>query len=306
MAVTVIEKKVLSSDKIHTLAGKVYLPDDKPKGLFQVVHGMTEHIDRYDEFMRTMAEYGYICFGYDHLGHGKTANDDSELGFIASKGGWKLLVSDVICFASAMKLEYGKTLPYILMGHSMGSFIVRMASVMYSAPDKLIIMGTGGPNGATDAGLAVLKIIRAIYGERHISPFVEKLAFGGYNKIFGDDDPHNWLTKDAEIRKKYANDKFCTFHFTVSALQDLITLNKLCNKRSWFSSINRRMPILLVSGQDDPVGNYGKGVLEVRHRLDRHDANVFIRLYEDCRHEILNDTCKNEVTEDILEFVARH
>ncbi len=306
MAVTVIEKRVLSSDKIHTLAGKVYLPDDTPKGLFQVVHGMTEHIDRYDEFMRTMAEYGYICFGYDHLGHGKTADDDSELGFIASKGGWKLLVSDVVCFAGAMRLEYGKTLPYILMGHSMGSFIVRMASVLYPAPDKLIIMGTGGPNPATNAGLAVLKVIRAIYGERHISPFVEKLAFGGYNKIFGNDDKYNWLTKDAEIRKKYASDKFCTFHFTVSALQDLITLNKLCNKRSWFSSINRRMPILLVSGQDDPVGNYGKGVLDVRHRLDRQDANVFIRLYEDCRHEILNDTCKNEVTEDILEFVSRH
>ncbi|MBQ1263013.1 MAG: alpha/beta fold hydrolase [Oscillospiraceae bacterium] len=306
MAVTVIEKKVLSSDKVHLLAGKVYLPDSEPRGIFQVVHGMTEHIERYDSFMRTIAEYGFICFGYDHLGHGKTANDDSELGFIASKGGWKLLVSDVANFAFAIRLEYGRNLPYVLMGHSMGSFIVRMAAVTYSAPDKLIIMGTGGPNPATNAGLAVLKIVRAIYGERHVSPLVEKLAFGSYNKIFGDDDPHNWLTKDAEIRKKYAADKFCTFHFTVSAMQDLITLNKLCNKRSWFSSINRRMPILLISGQDDPVGNYGKGVLEVRHRLDKNDANVFIRLYEDCRHEILNDTCKKEATEDILEFIYRH
>jgi alpha-beta hydrolase superfamily lysophospholipase len=143
-----VEKRMLyvpSSDGIHTLSGVVYIPDGEIKGLFQAVHGMTDHIARYDRILSDMANHGWLSFGYDHLGHGQTAIDDSELGFISERNGDDLLAHDVKVFADAVKEEYGDH-PYYLMGHSMGSFVVRMAVKKYTTPNKLIIMGTSGPN----------------------------------------------------------------------------------------------------------------------------------------------------------------
>ena len=301
MNTTYIQKSVTSSDGIHTLVGRVYLPDGAPKGLFQVVHGMTEHIPRYHHFMTAMAQAGYICFGYDHLGHGATVRDDSELGFIASKDGWKYLVQDVGVFANAVRAEYGQDLPYILMGHSMGSFIVRLAVTMGQKPDKLIVMGTGGPNPIAGLGLGVIALIKGIYGERHISKLVQNMAFGSYNKKFEADGPHGWLTTDADIRDAYAKDKYCTFRFTVSAMADLINLTKRCNANGWFAQVDKELPILLVAGQDDPVGEYGKGIETVCQNLQKQGANVQMKLYNG-RHEILNDACREEVLRDIQAF----
>ncbi len=303
MDIKIIEKKVLSSDKVHYLSGVVYLPEN-PIGYFQVVHGMTEHIGRYDKFMREMAQNGFICFGYDHLGHGHTANDDSELGFIASSNGFEKLCKDVGIFAESVRNEYSNHLPYYLLGHSMGSFIVRLAAVKYIKPEKLIVMGTGGPNPVAGLGITVAKLIKKLYGERHISPLLYKMAFGSYNANFkAENDSKSWLTKDISIREKYKAEKLCTFKFTVSAMQDLITLNRNSNLDGWFESAAKVCPILLVSGALDPVGNNGKGVNEVYENLKNNGANVDIKLYENCRHEILNDDCYPQVVNDILEFI---
>ncbi len=299
------DHKVLSSDGIHLLAGKVYVPDGKPVGILHVLHGMTEHIARYDLFMREMAEAGYIVCGYDHLGHGNTANAPSELGFIAHKRGYDLLLRDVKVFSDAVRTEYGEELPYVLMGHSMGSFIARLAAEKYVKPDKLIVMGTGGPNPIAGVGLTLIRIVKAFKGSRHISPFLDKVAFGSYNKRFddGDRDPRAWLTKDTAVRERYANDPFCTFKFTVSAMGDLVTLTKNANRGTWFKSLPKGMPILLVSGRDDPVGDFGKGVETVCSRLQRAGHTVTCRLYDGYRHEILNDACHDCVVRDILNFL---
>lgn len=303
------EFKVLSSDGVHTLAGAVYLPEGEPIGFFHIVHGMTEHIGRYDKFMTDMANAGYICFGYDNLGHGNTANDDSELGFIAGKNGHDLLAKDVKLFSDAVKIKYGtadKTLPYFLMGHSMGSFITRFAVGKYVNPDKYIIMGTGGKNPAAGAGLAVIALVKLFCGERHISKLVDNLAFGSYNKRFGkvtDSDPSPWLTRDIEHRKKYYADRFCTFKFTVSAMGDLVRLNKLTNQTKWYRQVPKSLPILLVSGEKDPVGDYGKGVREVADKLQAEGVNAKCILYSDARHEILNDSTYEQVKTDILAFL---
>ena len=296
---------VPSSDGIHRLAGRVYLPDGTPRGVLHVLHGMTEHIARYDPFMREMAEAGYIACGYDHLGHGHTANDPSELGYIAKKRGYELLLRDVKVFSDAVRAELGESLPYILMGHSMGSFIARLAAESYVKPHKLIVMGTGGPNPVAGVGLALIGVIKAIKGDRYISPFIDKMAFGGYNKRFsdGDADPRAWLTKDAAVREKYTNDPFCNYKFTVSAMGDLITLTKNANRAAWFKSLPEGMPILLVSGRDDPVGDFGQGVETVRDRLQRAGHSVTCRLYDGYRHEILNDSVHDRVVRDILDFL---
>lgn len=302
--VKVIDKEVLSSDKKHQLKGKLYIPEGKAKGFFHVVHGMTEYIERYDGFMREMAEEGYITFGYDHLGHGMTA-DPSELGFIAHKNGWEMLVDDVFVFGNCIRKAMGENLPFILMGHSMGSFIVRLCAVKYNHYDKLIVMGTGGPNPAARAGVAFTTISKRVRGERAVSEPVYRLAFGSYNKRFEDEnDPYAWLSVDKENRDHYREDRLCTFRFTVSAMQDLIRLNKNCNEKAWFSSLDKTKPVLLTSGSEDPVGDYGAGVRKVYDLLKAQGVNVTLKLYEGYRHEILNDGCRDQVIADIKAFIA--
>lgn len=299
-----IEKKVLSSDGHHRLAGRVFLPKGEIRGIFQIAHGMTEHLGRYERFMEKLAEEGYLACGYDHIGHGNTATSEEELGYFAKKDGWRLLCRDIATFSEAVRSEYGKDLPYILMGHSMGSFIARLAARHYCHPDALIVMGTAGPNPASGMGIALSSALCAFGGEKKRAGFLRSLAFGGYNKRFAaENDSKSWLTKDEEIRRIYKEDSFCNFYFTNSGMRDLMTLLHKSNATDWFTGIDKRLPILLVSGEDDPVGGFGKGVKAVYNKLRSVGSNATLKLYRDCRHEILNDTCRDEVVADILDFI---
>lgn len=303
MAVTIIEKRIDSSDGKNFLYTKIYLPEGEIKGIFHVVHGMTEHIGRYHRFMEDIAKNGYLCFGYDNLGHGQTAKTDSDLGFIASKKGYKYLCDDVAVALRAIRREYGMELPYYLMGHSMGSFIVRIAAANNVIPDKLIVMGTGGPNPLAKLAPVILKTIRFFKGERHVSPLADKLAFGSYNDRFNENSPYAWLTKDEEIRKKYGADKFCTFKFTISAMLDLIELTNLANSEMSYSRTPQSTAVLLASGIDDPVGDYGSGVRQVFNKYVKNGLKTYMHFYDNCRHEILNDDCYGDVLSDILAFI---
>ena len=307
MSINVRDFKVLSSDGVHRLAGIIYEPEGDVRGYFHVVHGMTDHIHRYEPIMRDMAALGFICFGYDHIGHGHTANDDSELGYIAKKDGWDLLCKDVRVFSDAVKAEYGADVPYVLMGHSMGSFIVRIATEKYVRPDKLIIMGTGGPNPLASIGLSLLAIIKALWGEKHVSKLVDSIAFGAYNKRFGGNnasDPLLWLSTDEAQRRKYYADKFCTFKFTVSAMNDLMVLTNTANRKEWYANLDKSVPMLLVAGEDDPVGDYGKGVTTVYEGLKQCGIDARCILYPGARHEILNDFTYEDVKNDIIGFIS--
>lgn len=299
------ERRVPSSDGLHTLSGRVYIPNGEIRGIFHLVHGMTEYIERFDRTMSTVAKAGFVCFGYDNLGHGKTVSNDSELGFIAEKDGWKFLVRDVKRFSDSIRQEF-PNLPVILMGHSMGSFIARLAAENYGdGIEKLIICGTGGPNAAAPFGLLLTDSLKLFKGGHGYSSLAQNAAFGTYNKRFEGRTKFDWLTKNTAVIDKYIEDKYCNFPFTVSGLHDLVKLNIACNRADWYKKLRRDLPVLLISGADDPVGNYGKGVEKVYNRLvSTGHTNVRIRLYENCRHEIHNDTCADEVLTDILSFIT--
>ena len=298
------ELRVKSSDNEHELYGIVYLPDGEPRGVFQVVHGMIEHIGRYDRFMTLLANEGYIACGHDHLGHGKTARDESEYGFIAEKDGYQRLVDDVQIFGSAVREKHGKALPYFLMGHSMGSFIVRLTAEQYDSYDKLIIMGTGGPNPAAGPGLFMISILELFKGKKGYSPFIDKVAFGKYNEHYKEEgDYKSWLSSIPEERELNKTDPLCNFRFSLSGMRDLLMVNKLSNRKEWATSLNKEKPVLLVSGSEDPVGEYGKGVRTVCKMLSDAGVPVTCKIYEESRHEILNDVSGEEVRTDILNFL---
>ena len=302
--VRVIDKEVLSSDKKHMLKGKVYLPEGAVKGLFHVVHGMTEYIGRYDAFMRKMAEFGYITFGYDHIGHGQTASKE-ELGYFAGNDSWRLLVDDVFLFGKEVKNEMGKALPLILMGHSMGSFIVRLTAAKYDHCDKLIIMGTGGPNPASGAGIALSGILKKLKGSHGYSDLIYSMAFGSYNK--GYENPrtiYDWLSRDPTVPDAYAADPLCGFIATNGLFRDMMGGIKFITDQKNINTMNKEKPVYFMSGDADPVGENGKGVTKAYKAFCKaglHD--VFMRLYPGGRHEMLNETNKEQVYQDILAWL---
>ena len=301
----IYEKKLPSADGIHTLYGKVYVPDGEIQGIVQVVHGKSEHIDRYDRFMTALAENGYVAFGHNHIGH-KNSSSDSELGFFGYDNGFRHMINDVNAFGDAVSEEFPGKKRY-LFGHSMGSFIVRLA-VLKSADQLsgLIICGTGGPQKGARAGLLLCDIVTLFKGGRHISPLVEKLVFSKYNERFEQDNPDNWLTTDRDEVKKFSDDRYSGFPFTVCGMHDLIKLNAVSNKPIWAQAVKKDLPILMIAGSDDPVGDYGHGVQMVYERLKKAGCNVKIKLYPGARHEILNEFCRDEVTDDILKFIKEN
>lgn len=296
----------MSTDSIHALKGALYIPDSEPKGIFHHVHGMCDHKERYDYFLSEMCAQGYICLAYDNLGHGETARDESELGYFAEKDGYKYLAEDLFSVTEEMKKKY-PDLPYYLSGHSLGSFIVRLAAAKHpKIADKLILMGTAGPNPGFGAALASTNLLKLIYGEKHFSPALEKTASKICDKRFGEGVEGDWLSKNPEVRREFDADKRCNFHFTASGFSDVIKINSAVNSKKWFKSIDKFLPILLLSGADDPIGDYGRGVLAVYKKLCQNGANAKLKLYKNNRHELLNDTARDDVISDILIFINKN
>ena len=306
MVYNVFTKKVPSCDGVNTLCGKVYVPVGEIKALFQVVHGMAEHIDRYDEFMGFMAENGYAVFAYDHVGHGETGAKAGHFGYISDKFGYKTLVDDAYIFAEAVKADFPDK-KHILMGHSMGSFVARIYAARYGKGlAGLIPMGTGGYNPVAKMGILLTKTIKEKFGTTYVSDFVNNLIFGAYNARTEKESEFDWLSVNKANVEKYEADEFCGYPFTISAMQDLITLTYLANTQTVARQTPKNLPIYFVAGAEDPVGAYGEGVKRVAFKLYQKGVkDVKFKLYPGVRHEILNEDCKGEVMADILAFAEK-
>ena len=300
------EYRFPSADGKNTIYAEIYTPKHAaPKGIVQLAHGMIDYTGRYTALASFLCEHGFIFAGNHHLGHGKSVGTSEDFGFFAERDGYKYVLEDI----NSMNKYLRKThpdLPIILLGHSMGSFISRLYVAQHpTAVSGLIIHGTGGPNPLVGVGKLLSKLITSFYGARHRSELINNMAFSSYNKRYPKEEGHNaWLTRDlAKVADRDTNE-FTSFKFTVSGYTDLFTFLASSNSKAWFKSYPKKMPTLVMSGDMDPVGDYGKGPAYVYKQLMINGAsNVTIKMYEGARHELFNETNADEVFHDILAWI---
>lgn len=259
------------------------------KGVIQLVHGMEEHIGRYDEFALFLASNGFIVVGHDHLGHGKTSKTDDELGFFAYKDGWFSLTKDIHILQNKIKSEY-PNLPYIIMGHSMGSLLTRTYLSLYD--DNLngaIITGTSGQKAGLLAGSILAKIIVMIKGKKYKSKLLASLVTGSFNRQFKPNKtPVDWTTSDEKIIEEHIKDTNPNCKFTASSYLELFKGSMYLNKKKNIEK-TPNIPILIFSGDKDPVGENGKGVKRVYDMLkETGKEDVTLKLVPGLHRETLS------------------
>ena len=302
MAVLRKEYKVPSKTGLADIFIRCWAPSDKPLGIVQIAHGMAEHGERYADFAAYLCSKGFAVFADDHIGHGKSVKTDNDLGYFGENGGWDAFVEDERAITELIKKEYPDT-PVIFFGHSMGSFIAREYLRRYGDDDAVmggVICGTSGKNPASAIAINLAAAIAKSKGSRHKSEFINKMAFGAYNKKFEGATAFDWLSSDKAQVEKYINDKYCGYLFTVAGYKDLFTILTVVSGKEWFKKMPKALPLLVISGEDDPVGNYGKGIKQVYNDLKLAGVkDVTLKLYPGLRHEILNERKNKTVYEDM-------
>ncbi len=296
-----------SRDGISKIHGVKWIPDTEvPRCIVQLVHGMAEYIERYDEFAEYLTQRDILVVGHDHLGHGKSIGEHGMKGYFCRENAPETLVEDVNQVRILMQNQY-PDVPYMILGHSMGSFIVRNYLFKYSEGlAGTVIMGTGWkPAALLKVSKAVVAIQRIFCGDRHISCLIDNMAFGNYHKkIKNHKTKQDWLSKDEARVNAYIEDEYCGFVFTVNGFGALFELIDRACKRKNIEKMRKDLPVLFVAGEDDPVGDYGKGVRKVYETFRRVGVEkTEIKLYPSDRHEILNETDRDTVSKDILTFV---
>lgn len=276
---------------------------NKPAFILLIAHGMAEYIGRYNGFARFIAQHGGAVYGNDHLAHGATAGNLDNAGHLEKD--WRhYLVEDMRALGDVARKEF-PGLPVILLGHSMGSFVARAFCGRYPQEiDGAIIMGTSGRNPASAAGIALVNLLTLFKGKRHRSAFIDHMAFGGYTKKYTNPKTaFDWLNNDEAAVQAYIDDPYCGYLFTLSGYRELFKLLAEATGKGWTRGVRVDLPILIVSGAEDPVGGFGDGVRQTFE--DLHAAGLerlAIILYDGMRHEILNEPGRQDVYDDILEW----
>ncbi len=284
-----------------------FRPDDgtEIRAVLVIHHGMAEHMDRYLETIEALCGAGIAVLMHDMAGHGRSLRPGTPSGWFGESGGADALVEDFRTLVLQARKDFPRE-KLIVMGHSMGSFICRLYCARYASDpfDGAVYMGTGGPNPLAGAGKTMARLIGSLKGKTHKSAFLNKMAFGKYNERFEGRTAFDWLTRDQAIVNRYVADPGCGFLFTVQGMADLVTVNSESNTDAWFAAIKKDLPVLLISGEEDPVGDYGKGIRAVEQKLKEtgHTAVTTI-LYPDARHEVLNETNRDQVRADLIRWI---
>ena len=296
-----------SNDSLTEIHGICWVPEGEVKAVLQIAHGMVEFIDRYDEFARFLAEKGILVAGNDHLGHGASVRSEEYWGYFAKKDGNTVLLKDMNRLRKIVQKRYPHV-PYFMLGHSMGSFLMRQYICVYGEGlAGTIIMGTGyQPAAMTAMGMQVCKVLAAVKGWHHRSALVDGMAFGSYNKKFGKPTGKEWLSRNPENVQKYVKEKRCNFRFTLNGYYNLFYSIHALSNPEYLEGMPKELPVFFVAGEEDPVGQFGKGVEMVFEQfIDLGMEDVECKLYAEDRHEILNELDREDVYQDIYEWISR-
>lgn len=298
-----------SRDGAHKIHAIRWVPEtQKPVCILQIVHGMSEYIDRYDDFANYLADKGILVVGDDHLGHGKSVNPGEPYGYFCKEDAPTVLVRDEHRLKKMMQEKY-PGVPYLILGHSMGSFITRNYLMRYgSGINGALIVGTGMQSKPVLMCARALAAIEKVFcGDKHVSKLVDKAAFGVYNKkIETPKTSFDWLSRNEDNVRRYIDDPLCGFIFTVNGFQTLFKLIYNLHDTEKLKKMPVNLPVFFLAGEDDPVGNYGKSVEMVyKSFCEIGMENVQIKLYPKDRHELLNEVDKEDVYADIYRWILQ-
>ncbi len=298
-----------SHDGVTTIHACIWKPEGEVKGVVQIIHGMAEYAARYAPFAEFLTSKGFLVCADDHLGHGKSVVSENDLGYFNKERSTDTVIADIRTLQLDVR-EQNAGKPYFILGHSMGSFFCRKYISLYGGDfDGAIIMGSGFKSKATlNSALFFVKTNALFCGWRNRSKLIKNLAFGSYNKKFKPARTENdWLSKNPENVDAYEKDGLCGFSFTNNGYSILFNIIKQACSDKTIKAVPKDLPVFFVAGADDPVGDYGKGVIKAKRKfVEAGVKDVSIKLYKGGRHEILNDDCKDEVMEDILAFIEKH
>lgn len=295
-----------NSSRIHAVR---WMPDsENVAAVIQIVHGMAEYADRYEEFAAFLTERNFVVTGEDHLGHGKSVPEGGTKGYFCEQDPATVVVRDVHRLKKITQELY-PGVPYFIVGHSMGSFILRNYICRYGTGiDGAVILGTGmQPDGLLRIAKMLAALQGVFQGQRHVSRFLDKVAFGSYNKHIKEPAAaFDWLSRDEKKVAEYIADEDCGFVFTVNGFQTLFELIFRAKKKENLAKIPKTLPVLVASGEEDPVGSYGKGVKKAYQcLLDAGLTNMELKLYPHDRHELLNELDRQKVMEDIGGWIEK-
>ena len=278
-------------------------PETAPVGILQIAHGVAEHVERYGDFAAFLVGKGWKVVAGDHLGHGQSAPDTK--GWFGEKNGWFNVVGDLKQIYDG---NYVDGIPYFILGHSMGSFLLRTYLAVYpDAPlSGAIISGTAWqPGGILKAGIAVCNIQKALKGSDKVSEMINNMAFGAYNnKIENPKSKNDWLSRREDVVAQYDEDPLCGFSMAIGLAKDMFTGIAYNQKAENLLKMNKDIPVFFIAGDMDPVGDYSKGVVTAKDAfVSAGMKSVDIKLYPDGRHEMLNETNNRDVYNDVYIWI---
>ena len=296
----------MSSTGVNRIHVKTCAPDGEIRGVIQIEHGIAEHVERYGDFMEFLAGNGFFVAADDHLGHGKSIERDDDKGFFADSDGWWRVIDDIKTIHETLKEKF-PSVPFILFGHSMGSFLARTYLIKYPDDfDAAIISGTGQQSALmVGAGYFMANSMVKKSGPRGDGQKLNDIAFGSYNnKIKLKHTDFDWLSRDEKNVQKYIDDPLCGFVAKCSLYRDMMEGIKFISSKENAAKMNKNTPVYFMSGAADPVGDYGKGVQKAYKMFcDVGMKDVMIRLYPEGRHEMLNEINYKDVYADILNWL---
>ncbi len=298
-----------SRDQIHKIHAMKWIPETEDyAGILQISHGIAEHIERYDEFARFMAERGFLVVGNDHLGHGKSIASREDKGYFTKNDAVTVVVRDIHRLKKITQEEH-PGIPYFILGHSMGSFMLRNYLCRYGTGiDGAIITGTGSRSTLEiRCGKPFVYLISMFRGWRYLSPMMDHIVNGHNNdKIDVRRTEFDWLSRDEAEVDKYIADDMCGFPITTNAVLTIGNAVDNLHKKDYLDKMPRDLPIAFFSGDMDPVGHWGQDIpLIVKQFQEMGMQDLFVKMYPRARHEIINETNRNEVYRDIYGWLER-